>query len=138
MKRLLRAEKIRFLLVGSVNTAASYGLYALLVWLGVGFVAAHFTATLLGIAFSFRTLGRFVFGNTDQSRILRYVVVWLLLWLFNVGLIWLLTQVGANAYAAGAIALVPTVLLSYVVQKLVVFRASPPGVTDPAPMESAR
>lgn len=138
MRRLLHAQSLRFVLVGGVNTGFSYGIYALLVWLGVGFVLANFSATVIGIVFSFRSQGRFVFGNTDPRRMGRFVLSWLVMWLFNIALIAMLARQGLNAYAAGAIALVPTVALSYLVQKWLVFRADPAAASEPAPFKSAR
>lgn len=138
MRRLLRIQSLRFLLVGGINTGFSYGIYALLVWLGMGFVLANLSATVIGIVFSFRTQGRFVFGNTDRSRIVRFVVAWLLLWLFNIAVIALLARQGLNAYAAGAIALVPTVALSFIVQKRLVFQPDAAAAVEAVPLKPAR
>jgi len=116
---------VRFLLVGGLNTGFSYGLYVVLVWAGMHFVAANLLATVAGILFSFRTNGRFVFRNTDASLFSRFVPAWLSLWLLNVGLIAGLVRWGLDPYSAGALALVPTVAVSYLVQKHFVFKAAP-------------
>ena len=116
---------VRFLVVGGMNTGFSYGLYVVLVWAGMHFVVANLLATAAGILFSFRTQGRFVFGNTDGSLFSRFVPAWILLWLLNVGLITALVRWGQDPYSAGALALVPTVAVSYFVQKHFVFKAPP-------------
>lgn len=116
---------VRFLLVGGLNTGFSYGLYVVLVWVGLHFVVANLLATAAGILFSFRTQGRFVFRNTEKSLFLRFLPAWLLLWLMNVGLIAGLVRLGLDAYTAGALALVPTVAVSYFVQKHFVFKDAP-------------
>lgn len=119
------SRPLRFVLVGLVNTAFSYSLYALLVWLGVHFAVANLGATVAGILFSFRTQGRWVFGDTRWGRLRRFVPAWALLYLFNVAVIAVLVRFGLDAYTAGALALVPTVAASYLVQKHYVFAARP-------------
>ena len=127
MRQLLNYQFIRFLLVGGMNTAFSYGLYAGLVWLGLNYVVANLAATVLGILFSFRSHGQLVFRNTDPRRIARFFGNWMLIWLANVLLIGLLMRCGLNAYWAGGIALLPTALASYLVQKFYVFHEIPPA-----------
>lgn len=115
---------VRFVLIGGLNTGFSYGLYVLLVWAGMHFVAANLLSTVAGILFSFLTQGRFVFGNTDASLFTRFVPAWLLLWLLNIGLIAAWVRWGLDPYTAGALALVPTIAASYFVQKHFVFKAA--------------
>jgi len=122
---MLGQRFVRFVLVGGLNTGFSYGLYVVLVWVGLHFVVANLLATVAGVFFSFRTQGRFVFRNTDKSLFLRFVPAWFLLWLMNVGLIAGLVRWGLDPYSAGALALVPTVAVSYLVQKHFVFKDAP-------------
>jgi len=112
---------LRFLVVGVLNTGFSFSLYTLLVWLGVHFAAANLLATLLGIAFSFRTQGALVFGSHDWRLLRRFVPVWIGIYIINVVIIAVLMEAELNAYAAGALALPPTVLLSFLLQKRFVF-----------------
>ena len=121
---------LRFIAVGVLNTSFSYGVYAVLLWLGLNFVAANFGAVLLGIIFSFRTQGTYVFGSSRWGRLRRFVPVWGVIFLLNICVIALLLRFGLNAYVAGAVALVPITLLSYLLQKFFVF-ADPPS-PDPA------
>lgn len=120
-------QLIRFGVVGMVNTLFSFGLYLLLVWLGLHFAAAHLLATVAGIVFSFRMQGRYVFGDTRWRQLWRFVPVWFGLFVFSVLLIALFVHLGLNAYQAGALALLPTVTLSYFVQKHFVFVPPPPN-----------
>lgn len=115
---------LRFVLVGLLNTVFSYSLYTLLVWLGMHFAAANLCATLAGIAFSFRTQGALVFGSHDWRLLRRFVPVWIGIYSINVGLITVLMAAGFNAYFAGAVALPPTILLSFLLQKRFVFASA--------------
>ena len=129
MRNLLTLEFVRFLLVGVLNTAFSYGVYASLLYVGLPYVVANLGALLLGIAFSFRTQGRLVFGNSSGRLLQRFAACWGAIWLVNVLLIALLVRAGLSAYAAGAVALVPSTVFSYFVQKILVFGGSRPAGT---------
>lgn len=118
---LPRVQFLRFLLVGCMNTAVSYGLYALFLWLGLNYVLANGLAFLISLLFSFRSQGALVFRNRDTKLFPRFVIVWLGIYLFNVALIGGFIYLGFSAYVAGAIALVPVTLLSYILQKRAVF-----------------
>jgi putative flippase GtrA len=121
----LRMRWLRFVIVGSVNTSFSYGVYALLLWAGLPFILANLGSLVLGILFSFRTQGRLVFGSRDNRRFFHFVVCWGMIWVVNILLIAGLIQLGFDAYLAGLLALLPVTALSYLVQKLIVFAGTP-------------
>lgn len=119
-----RHRWLRFLLVGGLNTAFGYCMYALLLFLGLNFALANLLALLAGIVFSFRTHSGLVFLRHDWRRFLRYLLSWAAIYLLNTGIIALLLQCGISAYVAGLITIVPGALLSYLAQRHFVFRAS--------------
>ena len=121
---------IRFLLVGILNTGFSYGLYVIFLSLGFNYIFANLLATVAGIVFSFRSQGKFVFSNTDPRRFIRFFCGWLVIWCINIFLIKGFQFVGLNAYWAGAVALFPTVAISFIVQKYFVFRKSRRNLFD--------
>ena len=129
MRKFVNLQFVRFLAVGVLNTAFSYSLYAGMVWLGLGYVAANLMATVMGILFSFRTQGRLVFGNRDERRIFRFAACWAGIWVVNILLIAGFVKLGFNNYAAGALALVPVTLASYFIQKRIVFNIQPDAST---------
>ena len=126
MRGILQVQFIRFLIVGGLNTAFSYAVYAALLSAGLGYVWANFVSLVLGILVSFGTQGHFVFGNRDGRRIVRFAACWGLIWVVNVLLITGLIRLGLNAYWSGALTLVPIALMSYAIQKLLVFSVQPP------------
>jgi putative flippase GtrA len=113
---------VRFLFVGGINTLFSYAIYALLLYVGLQYALANFLAMLSGIFFSFQTQGRLVFQNSDQSLIWRYALFWFVLYLCNIVLIKLMLMGGVDAYSAGALAFPVIVVLSFFMQKMLVFR----------------
>lgn len=116
-----RHRWLRFLITGGVNTGFSYGIYALLVFMGLNFAVSNLCSLVLGILFSFRTQAALVFNSTGRGLFWRYVAVWTVLYFSNILMIGGLIRLGANAYTAGAIAIVPTAVMSFFLQKYVVF-----------------
>ena len=113
----------KFVVVGLMNTAFSYAIYALLVYLGLNFAVANLLAIMIGMLFSFTTQGRLVFGNAEKRRIFRFVAVWSLLYLMTIFIISRFIALGFDTYVSGALALPFTTVLSFIAQKYFVFRA---------------
>lgn len=121
---LIRHQFIRFVLVGCINTGFSYGLYALFLWSGLNFAVANGLAFVISLFFSFRTQGTLVFRNPNAKLLVRFVMIWSVVYVLNIALISGLMRAGMSAYLAGAVALVPITLMSYLLQKFAVFGAS--------------
>lgn len=115
-------QLIRFILVGAVNTGFSYGVYACMLFVGVGYALANLLALVLGILFSFKSQGSFVFHNKDNRRLGRFIFLWVIIYLATIALIGRLIGLGFDAYTAGALAVPFSTLLSYFGQKYFVFR----------------
>lgn len=112
---------LRFLVTGGVNTAFSYAVFALLVYLGLNYALSNLFSLMLGILFSFRTQSALVFTGAGPGVFWRYVAVWAVLYFCNVGMIAGFIHLGANAYTAGALVILPTAVASYFMQKYFVF-----------------
>ena len=128
--RLYESQPLRFVVVGGFNTTLCYAVYALLVSAGLLFWVANFAALLFGIGLGFFTQGRIVFGNRDPRRIVRFAASWLCIYLVQTGLIALLVRARIDPRIAGLIVLPGTVIASYLIQKLVVFRPAGPRVSE--------
>lgn len=132
-----RQRFLRYLAVGLANTAFSYGIYALGIALGMAYFVANLVALVCGICVGFQAHKRLVFQMSSRYSFVYFVAVWAVLYVFNIALIgWLMAR-GFNAYVAGALALPPTTVLSYGMQRLLVFRgapvAAPPAVPPSEP-----
>lgn len=121
----------RFLVVGGIGTLFSYGVYAFLLFCGLNYAVANLAALIAGILFSFKAQGRFVFLNGDNSLIWRFALCWGLIYAANVAFLRQAIHLGMDRYVAGAVAIPPIAVLSFVVQRYVVFRASDPGRPGP-------
>lgn len=114
-------QLISFGLIGSINTGFSFSIYLLLIYLEMPYAFANLTSTVLGILFSFKTNGRFVFNNSDPRLLVRFVSTWACIYLLNITAIAIFMHLGADAYYGGALALPPTILIAFWAQKRFVF-----------------
>lgn len=118
----LPAQFISFLMVGVLNTAVGYALYAFFILLGFNYIFAPLCSTVLGVLFNFQTIGRIVFCSHDNRLIGRFLGVYALVYLFNVlGLKGFSSAGVENLYIAGAILTFPLALLSFILNKIFVF-----------------
>ncbi len=114
---------IRFLLIGTLNTAVAYCLYALFIFSGLHYALAVLCSTLLGIGFSFKTFGKWVFFNPDNRRIFRFFAVYTGCYFLNVGILKCLTFFGLkNLYLAGLVSSFLVAIVSFFFNKFFVFK----------------
>lgn len=122
--RATQNHAIRFLIVGTINTGFSYLIYAVCLYIGFRYQFANLIAVILGIIFSFKTQGHFVFKNPNNKLFGRFLLSWLFIYLCTIGIIGRIIGFGFDPYTAGAMALPFSVTLSYLTQKYFVFRLS--------------
>ena len=114
-------QALRFLVVGSFNTALCFLVYLGFVWAGLAIWAANFGALMFGIGLSFLTQGRVVFGNRDLRRFVRFVGSWFIISGTQTAVIELLVHRGIGPSLAGLIVLPGAAIVSFFVQKWFVF-----------------
>ena len=115
---------VRFVVVGILNTGVSYLIYALLLSFGLRYQMANLIALVIGILFSFKTQGHLVFNNRNNRLLGRFILSWVLIYLCVIFLIGRIIALGFDAYAAGALVLPFSAVLSYVIQRYFVFKGS--------------
>lgn len=112
---------LSFLMVGALNTAFGYGCFSLLVFTGIHRSLALFLTTVLGIMFNFKTTGRLVFRSDDNSRIIRFIAVYGVVYLINLAVLEVLVRIGISVYLAGALLLLPSAAITFLLQRSFVF-----------------
>jgi putative flippase GtrA len=117
-----RIRFVRFLAVGALNTLFGYSVFASAIWLGVHFTLAAAIATVLGTLFNFKTTGVLVFGSGTNSRFVRFLLVYAVIYGVNVAGVGLLLYAGANTYISGLLMVLPLALLSYFLNSQYVFK----------------
>jgi len=122
VKNILDRKLILFFVVAGLNTLFGYGLFAGLIFIGLPYVLATLVAQILGILFNFKTYGVLVFKNSDNSRIFRFIGIYILTYIINISFMFLFRKLwGLNDYEIGAILAIPMGLLGFVLNKRFVF-----------------
>ncbi len=114
----------RFVLVGILNTAFGYSMYALFLYLGCHYSTAILLATVIGVLFNFKTIGRFVFRSSDNTMIIRFSGVYLVTYLLNVAALHLCRSYNLNMYLSGMALLIPMSLISFKLNNKLVFKGN--------------
>jgi putative flippase GtrA len=113
---------VKFLCVGSVNTAFAYAVYAGSILVGFEPWLANLIALILGILFSFISIGKFVFGTINVPSFFRFVASWAVVYAVQTVCIYLLIHQGLGAILAGLVVLPFAAITSFVIQRFLVFR----------------
>jgi len=141
--RLLRDDRVRFLVIGGVNTVVGYGLFVFVQRLIGDHVSyfgsvliAHLGASLLAF-FLYRHWVFRVRGNLVVD-FLRFQLVYVAPLLANLlALPFLVAVAGINVYLAQAMIVVVTSVVSYVGHKFFSFRRPIDALADPLKAASA-
>lgn len=112
---------MRFLLVGGLNTAFGYGVFVACLWLGMHYAIAGAIATVLGVLFNFKSTGKLVFRSTSNSKLPRFVAVYAIIYLINMLALGVMLRFGIPEWLGGLILLLPSAILSYVLNRQFVF-----------------
>ncbi len=113
---------LRFLVVGGFNTLFSYGIYTLLIWFGLHFALATSLQLTASVFINYLTFGNLVFCNSGKGALWRFSLVCIGQYLVYTMGIWILVERELSKYFAGAIMIVPVVVLSYLLNKHFAFR----------------
>ncbi len=114
-------QLLKFLVVGGINTVFGYALFAVFTWFGMHYPLAIALATVGGVLFNFQSVGRLVFGGAPKSRFWRFVGVYCLIYLLNLGGVKLLLSHGVNVYVANGIMLIPLAGIAFILNRRFVF-----------------
>jgi putative flippase GtrA len=116
------SQLIRFGFSGVLNTLFGYALFLLLLKCGIHAAVALIVVPLAGIAFNFQTSRRLVFQSGGNGLLIRFVVVYLVLLSVNYAAFMTLRLFGLADWAVQGLLVVPMALLSFVMQRTMVFR----------------
>ena len=111
----------RFIIVGLFNSLFGYSIFALLLFIGIHYTIATLTATILGVLFNFKTVGKFVFNNEKNSLIVKFILVYAVAYLINIACLKVFSMLSIDLYLAGFLMLAPMALLTFVMNKRFVF-----------------
>lgn len=125
-KGLLIKQFILFNLIGIINTLVTYGVYSALLFSGVNFQLALVGEYAVGIIFSFVMNKNITFKHITGNSVhmfLRMILTYVITFGINMGLLTVFVKVlGMNEYIGQFLALGIVSVLSFGLQKLLVFR----------------
>lgn len=121
-------QLLKFILVGGMNTAFGYGVFALFIALGVNATLSLLLATCCGILFNFKSIGSLVFDNGKNTLFLKFIVLYLAMYVVNVISIHIIDYFIHNWYLSGIITVAATAGLNFIGNKKYVFADSASGV----------
>ena len=113
---------IKFVLVGIINTMFGYGLFAFLLYCNIHYALASVLATIISVLFNFKTTGTLVFKNHDNRLIFKFVSVYCFTTVLSIIGLKFAKMVGLNLYFAGLILTGIMAIITFILQKKIVFR----------------
>lgn len=113
---------VKFFIVGILNTIFGCLIYTILIWSKFNSFLALLFSMILGVFFNFKTFGALVFKSNDNSRIFRFFLIYMSLYLFNNIVLYFLIDTYVNRYLAGFIVLISSALISYFLNLKFVFK----------------
>jgi len=119
---MLKKQIGSFILVGILNTIVGYSLYAVFIFLGFNYVWSVLFSTILGVLFNFKTFGKFVFNNSNNRKIFKFFGTYIIVFIVNISTIKTFLFFDFNDYMSGLIAIFPTSIISFVLNKYYVFK----------------
>jgi putative flippase GtrA len=110
---------LRFGVVGLLNTAFGYAVFAALILAGLWPGAAIVTSTIVGVAFNFQTSRRLVFRS--RGRVIRFVGLYCAVLALNWSALRALHSTGLNDLRSQALLVLPLAAISFAAQRTFVF-----------------
>jgi putative flippase GtrA len=98
IKNIFDNKLVRFFLVGGLNSAFGYGLFAFLIFIGLHYIIAGLIATILGILFTFKTIGIIVFNNSNNWIIFKFLGFYGINYVISMSLLTLLERSGFDMF----------------------------------------
>lgn len=122
VRKLVSNRFIRFLLVGVLNTIFGYTVFALCLFLGFHYAIAVLIATIIGTLFNFKTTGKFVFNSTNNTLLIKFIGVYVVVYAANTGLLKFFNIFEINLYISGGIIIPIVAILSFILNRQFVFK----------------
>ncbi len=110
----------RYYQAGLVNTIFGYGLFALLVWLGLNIYLAQIFSHVLGASFNYLTYSRYAFATHEASKV-RFALSYVGNYFLGLTGLAMIARFVASPYFAGFLATMFVSLVNYFVLKRLVF-----------------
>jgi putative flippase GtrA len=122
--RILSLQPVRFVIVGGLNTVFGYGLFTVFYLLSHHRQLSLVASTAVAVLFNYFTTGRLVFANRGFKAMIPFFLGYGVVLIVNMASLEILTRAAVHTLVAQAISLPLMVVLSYVINRYVVFAGS--------------
>jgi putative flippase GtrA len=79
----IKNKFVRFIFVGIINTVFGYGMFIFFIWTGLHYAFALLFSQILGMLFNYKTTGYLVFESRSNRLILRFILVYGVMYFIN-------------------------------------------------------
>ena len=114
---------IKFLVIGALNTLFGYSVFMALILIGVLPTIALILSYVVGVVFNFFTTRRFVFKCSKRGSLFRFIIAYVIIYFFNLGLYRLFELSGTSPLTTQALCLPIIAIFSFLLFKFQVFRS---------------
>ena len=121
---LLDNKISRFLSSGLINTVFGFGIYSVLIYLGLAYLMALLISTFLGVIFNFFSFSHLVFkGRWNSFAFSKFIAAYVINYLFNSGMLITLTKIFLfDPYLGQVLCILPSVILSWILMNYWVYK----------------
>lgn len=116
-----KKQFIIFLIVGGINTIFGYGIYAFFIFMGFHYFYASLFSRIFGFIFNFFTMGKCVFKKINLNLMKKFIIYNITTYFLFILLIKLFFLWNFNVYLSGLLASGLMAILSYLINKYIVF-----------------
>ena len=111
----------KFIYISFLNTAFGLGLFYFFIFINLPYQLASLFGTIIGIIFNYNTNKKFVF-NIKSSNIFKFILVYFVVYFFNILFLYILNKNKINLYLGGFILIFPSGLLTFILNRHFVFK----------------
>jgi putative flippase GtrA len=91
------------------------------IFIGFDYRMAILIATIIGVVFNYFTISMFVFNVLRYDLIWKFILIYFMIYIFNISLIGILKDFGYNDYLSGFVSIVPSAGISFLLNKYFVY-----------------
>ena len=113
---------IKFGLVGILNTAFGYSVFAFFLYLNLHYSLAVILSTIIGILFNFKTIGTLVFKNNNNKLFFKFISVYAITCTIGIIILRIAELFKQNLYLSGIISTGICAIFAYLLHKNWVFK----------------
>jgi putative flippase GtrA len=119
--KLLNSSFAKFIYISILNTIFGLGIFYFFIFIKLPYQLASLFGTIMGVIFNYNTNKIFVF-NIKNNNLYKFILVYIFIYFFNIFNLNLLKSSNINFYYGGLILIIPSGILTYILNKNFVFK----------------